>query len=696
MTRNGFVRFSWICFVAFCFMVETSIFFPLWARAEEKEPVFMEEIVVSATKTREKRRDIPNAIILKDDFDIQASSAKSLGELLANEPGIDWRTYGNYGGASEEIRIRGMAGKGTQVLINGMTINSPSLGTANVGRIPLNNIERIEVVKGSGSVLYGSGAVGGVVNIVTKRPERDKIDAKVTAGYGSQETYQVSVEHGMFAFGDFGYYLTANRRGTDGFRDNSDLTHQDVSLNLVLEKGDDLDISLYGDYITRDYGVPGLKPPPGTGDYYRNGVKFYSSEAASLLNKGSDDDGHVVLNVKSRLTDWVAVCLKSDYTHMVNYYYQRYNSNGTGAKTWVTNEVIGNWGDVEIKPFEGATLLMGAEYRDYEWVRENVDLNADGSEAAARTARGHSLNTTGTFAEVQYRPCKYFKALAGFRNEKHSAFGTENLPQYGIVLNPLDTTTLKLSHGRHFFAPTPNDLFWPQTMWMKGNEDLKPETGWHTDATLEQSLFDNKLFLTTSYFKWDMSNRIQWRSDPVTWVYSPVNLKSYKADGFELGTKIGPVDDFSLCLGYTYLDAEEEAEEYGRESATAQKTWTTRRAIYSPEHQFKGSLIYENSSDLSASVTARYMSDRLWYRDESQGGGKSKTVVYTLDPYWTVDLKVGQRLFHHWVLSGQVNNLFDKHYDTYMGTFYDEASPYPAAGYPGAGRSVFFGVMYEY
>ncbi|MBC8461823.1 MAG: TonB-dependent receptor, partial [Deltaproteobacteria bacterium] len=202
----------------------------------------LEEVVVTATKTEERRKDIPNSVILIDEIDIEESSAKSLGELLANELGIDWRTYGNYGGAPEEIHIRGMSGNATQVFVNGVNINSPSLGVADVSRIPLNTIERIEVVKGSGSLLYGSGAMGGTINIITKTPKKDKIDLKASAGYGTQDTYLASAELGMFVFGDFGYYLTANRRETDGFRDNSDLTQNDVSLKLVVDKGDILNI----------------------------------------------------------------------------------------------------------------------------------------------------------------------------------------------------------------------------------------------------------------------------------------------------------------------------------------------------------------------------------------------------------------------------------------------------------------------
>jgi len=666
----------------------------------------MEEIVVTATKTTEKRRDIPNAIILMDEMDIQESAAKSLGELLANELGVDWRTQGNYGGAVEEIHIRGMQGKGTQVLINGVTINSPSVGIADVGRIPLNNVERIEVVKGSGSVLYGSGAIGGVINIVTKRPSRDKIDAKVTAGYGSYNTYQVSAEHGMFAFGDFGYYLTANRRETDGFRDNSDLDHNDVTLKLVLDKGDALDISLYGDYIEREYGRPGVEPPEGTQDFFAGGEKVYNSETASLLDNGSDEDYHLVLEAKSRPLRWLGLRFRGDYTDMENYNYLRYVDffgSLVGNKTWTTNEILGAEGNVDIKPFDGASLLLGAEYKGYDWENKSVDLDASGAEIPATSSTADAdLHTTGTFAEAQYRPCQYFKALAGIRHEDHSEFGTESLPRYGAIFNLLENTALKLNHAKHFLAPTPNDLFWPREEWgwgmgNEGNRNLRPEKGWHSDITLEQSLLDNKVFLTGSYFNWDMDDRILWADDG-TGFWRPTNLKNYEADGIELGTKIGVFFGFSVGLNYTYLDAEEKAEEYSRTSFTAQKAWKTHRATYSPKHQFKGSLLYESPFDLTASLTVRYVSDRLFYRNETTNWVDYKTVVYTLDPYWTTDVKVMQRVYDHWLFSLECSNLFDEEYDTYFGTFQDTPpfGPTTVEGFPGAGRSAFFSVTYEY
>ena len=187
---SRFLRFSF--WVLVYVILTTPVFAGAATDEAQKSVITLDEVVVSATKTPEKRKDIPNAVIIMDNRDIQASGAKTIGELLANEPGIDWQTYGNYGGAPQQIHIRGMRGNATQVLVNGVAVNSPSLGTADVGKIPIDNIERIEIIKGSGSVLYGSGAMAGTVNIITKGPQRDKMDLKIGAGYGSQNTYRVA------------------------------------------------------------------------------------------------------------------------------------------------------------------------------------------------------------------------------------------------------------------------------------------------------------------------------------------------------------------------------------------------------------------------------------------------------------------------------------------------------------------------
>ncbi len=677
-------------------------------KAEEKKSpetiVTMQEVVVTATKVPEKRNDIPNAVIIIDQNDIQMSGAKSLGELLANEPGIDWQTYGNYGGASQEIHIRGMRGNASQVLVNGMNIGSPSLGVADMGKLALDNIERIEVVKGSGSVLYGSGAMAGTVNIITKAPQRDKMDLKIGAGYGSQNTYRIAAENGMFVAGDFGYYLTAGRTETDGFRDNSWLRQNDVSIKMVLDKRDTLNVSLYGDYIDRDYGMPGVKPPEGTHDYYIDGEKFYNSESAALLDNSTDKDGHIVLNVKGEPLSWFGYNLKGFYTNMENNNYVRYAFDGTGAENWVTNKVLGADGHMDIYPFEGIKVLLGGEYKDFDWENRNDSLDKTGSSTGAESTTKANVFTKGVFAEIEYRPSLYGKVLAGIRHENHSAFGSENLPLFGIVINPVETTALKISHGKHFLAPTLNDLYWPADPYTKGNSALKPEIGWHTDVTIEQSLLKDKLFMTLSYFHWNVDDKIQWEPDSQG-VWCPINLAGYEANGIEAGIKIGPLYDLLLALSYTYTDAEEENRAYTKQDygwppdvpPDFQYTMVKRRATMTPENQFRGDLTYQNKSGLTATATVRYVGDQLVYNTESTTYPETKTVTYTIDAYWTADLKIKQRLYKHWTLSLSCDNLFDQEYDTHLSSFTDQTTfKTTMSAYPGAGRSVFAGVTYEF
>jgi iron complex outermembrane receptor protein len=507
----------------------------------------------------------------------------------------------------------------------------------------------------------------------------------------------------MFVAKDFGYYLTAGRTETDGFRDNGYLRQNDVSLKLLLDKKEAVNISLYGDYIDRNYGVPGVKPPSDTQDFYQSGEKFYNSEAASLVDHSGDKDGRVVLEVKGDPLEWFGYNIKGHYTKMENYNYARYAFNGTGMENWVTNQVLGIDGHVNIYPVDGVKLLIGGEYKDFDWKNRSYNLNTIGSRTGSESATKADIFTKALFTEAEYRPFQFGKVFAGIRHENHSTFGSEHLPLFGVVINPFETTVLKISHGKHFLAPTPNDLYWPADLFTRGNPDLKPEIGWHTDVTFEQSLLKDKLFMTMSYFNWNVDNKIQWEPDSQG-AFTPINLGGYKADGIEAGIKIGPFYDLTLALNYTYTNAEEKNREYTRQDygppVDFQYSMVKRRASYTPRNLFKGDLTYKNNFGLTISATARYVGDHVEYRTESTTYPDTKTVAYNLHSYWTVDLKIEQRLYKHWILSLSGLNLFDKEYDTRTQRFddynYTPSKTDYAAKYPGAGRSVFAGLAYEF
>jgi len=689
--------------------------FPVVSIAEEvqeKKMATLDEVVVTATKTEETRRDVPNSVILYDQYDMENVPAMGIGELMANDPGIDWRTQGDSGGAAQTIHIRGMSSNATQVFINGVNINSPSLGIAEVGRLPVNNVGNIEVVKGSGSLLYGTGAMGGTVSIFTKRPTRDIVNLKLEGGAGTQKTYHAGFENGLFFTNAMGYYLTGSYNETEGFRSNSDLDHKDVSLNLVLDQGEKYDLGLYGQYLDREFGRPGVKPPEGTETYFVDGAAVYNSESASLLDRGADEDGLLVFNANIRPSDLLHIRVLADITSTESYNYLRYVNSFSapatlpGAESWTSNTVYEIEGDVDIVFSDQGDLLLGAEYLRYDWENESVDLDGSGQRLEdSRKIIDADLHSTGIYGELHYQLSAPLGLLAGVRYEDNSEFGNETLPRFGMVATIRPNTALKISSGKHFRAPTPNDLFWPDDGFSKGNPELQPETGWHSDVTWEQSLKDDRIFFSASYFHWTIDDKIQWEPDS-NGIYTPDNLRSFVADGFEAGIKFQPMANIQFGLDYTYLDAEEESKSYTVMDygwppdfpPNFEFDWVKRRAAYTPKHLFKAALTYFTDFGLTVSAVARYTGDRVTYRTETDGFyPDTKTVSYELESYWTFDLQLAQEIMENFQVTLVGTNLFDEEYETFLDSFTDYSTfTTTVEGFPGAGRSVFVKLAYVY
>lgn len=644
--------------------------------AEETAPSYMmDEVVVSATKTENARKDVSNSMIVIDSETLEKSPAQSLGELLANKAGIDLATTGNYGGATQEIDIRGMSADGTQVFINGVNVNSISLGSADVSKIPLANIERIEIVKGAGSMLYGSGASGGVINIYTKDPSAEGFSLAATLEGGSESTYGMRLSQGMPIADNLGYLLTLGKHGTDGFRDNSDLREYDGSLNVMYKDGDDLKVTLYGDYTNRKFGQPSGDPPSGT-----TVTQYISENAGSLLSHHEDDDAHLVLNIERKISDSIRLGIKPVYTYSKSYNYLL--SPITNEKSWVMNEVSGYEGVVNMTPLDGAEILLGSDYKQYDNENRQLPMDAAGNDlSTSESVAKHDYHTQAIYADLQYRPSHFFKVIGGLRQEDNSVFGVENVYRYGLVLNPTEKTAIKFNRGSHFKAPTMNDLFWPDTGNVKGNAALSPETGWHTDLTVEQ-LIGNNVFLTAGYFNWTVKNKIDWAEDAAqpSYVYDgtqyyywvPTNLNEYEADGMELSADIKLQNNLKVSLDYTLTYAKEE--KVGR---------AVRQATYTPKEQFRGMLTYETSEGLTVAPSFSYTSKRPYY-----GTSLTDEPDEILSSYWVMDLKVSKRLDDHFVAFFTVNNLLDEQYVTRL-----DPSRYP---YPGTERSFLLGLTYSY
>jgi iron complex outermembrane receptor protein len=161
----------------------------------------------------------------------------------------------------------------------------------------------------------------------------------------------------------------------------------------------------------------------------------------------------------------------------------------------------------------------------------------------------------------------------------------------------------------------------------------------------------------------------------------------------------------TLALNYTYTDAEEENKAYTVQDygfppffpPNFQYDWVKRRAAFTPKDQFKANLTWRSDFGLTAQLIGRFVGSRCWYRTETTVYPNTETERYKLERYWTADVKLEQRLYDHWLLSFEATNIFDKHYDTYYGTFTNQQTGVTSvAPYPGAGTTVFFKLRYEY
>jgi iron complex outermembrane receptor protein len=227
----------------------------LSAAEEEAEGVI--EVVVTATRDSEEKRKVPYNVSVITEEDISRSNAQSVADVLRTVPGVTVANItANPKGSSVDIRGFGEAGSMNMlVLVDGRRVNQIDISGSDWSLIPLDQIERIEVIRGGGSVLYGDNAVGGVVNIITKKGEgKPSVQAGALGGSYGLNIQRASSQGSV---GDFRYTVHARHENTAGFRDNGNYDGQDYGASVGYDIGDLIKLDVSGNYHYDKYGLPG-------------------------------------------------------------------------------------------------------------------------------------------------------------------------------------------------------------------------------------------------------------------------------------------------------------------------------------------------------------------------------------------------------------------------------------------------------
>ena len=225
--------------------------------ADDTEPIEMETVVVTGTRNEQQVKNIPANVTVIDQEDIKNSTARTVVELLRGEQSIVVRdTSGNGKNASVDMRGFGESAAGNSlILIDGRRVNAIDLSGVDWLQIPLDQVERVEIVRGTGSVLYGDNAVGGVINIITKLPsEKISVQAGTVFGSYGHHKQQASLSGSQ---GPIGAALFVSYDSTNGYRENAGLRAKDIGGKIIYDATDVLTFRLNGSYHADTYGWPG-------------------------------------------------------------------------------------------------------------------------------------------------------------------------------------------------------------------------------------------------------------------------------------------------------------------------------------------------------------------------------------------------------------------------------------------------------
>lgn len=606
-----------------------------------KKAYDLEDVVVTATRTEREIGNVPASISVIDGETIEQSPGQRLEDILATIPGIDQQGQYTFGRGRSSIYMRGINDMGkVLVMVDGIPINSSYGGTVEWNMIPPENIQKIEVVRGPSSSLYGSYAMAGVINIITKKPERGN-EIRLKQAYGSMETWTTSLAS-QGRGETFGYRLGGRYQSSDGYYSHqpqepwdtkSDREIKNVDGDLYFFQDDDASLKLGFSLYERDFGR----------GYVSNDIERDAQRANLIYER---DSGKI---------DWRAAA----------YYYREYQYVNFAGNDPPYEVVVQN--EEHTWPFYGAmmqssiclanwnTLTLGTEYKHssiegkgFNYVDEPGRYNVtEGKQEylSIYFQEEMSFFDEDLIIDIGARQ-DWWKSYDGSHydnvySERNADYDEKNWdsfnPKLGVLYHFTDDTALRASVARGYTAPPINQLYLvlPRgRVMMYGNPDLKPEVLMSYEAGLEH-FFTRDLSLSVTIYHSNGEDFIGNRyENATTLVYD--NISEVQMRGIEAELKYKINRQWMARLNYTYNESTIE------DDPTAPET-VGDYFPYTPKNKGNFSLTYDNPDLLTAKCTLKYVGRR--YTDVPNEGSEELDDYTTMDLYFAKNIKENFKIF---------------------------------------------------
>lgn len=572
---------------------------------EDLQEFALDDMVVTATRTESKMVDVPvNATVISAEK-IADRHYLDVADALKDVPGA---TVIDSGEGADEKKIILNGDERVLVLVNGRRVNfdvgTMSRASYDLNQIPdVSLIERIEVVKGHGGALYGSDAVGGVVNIITKK--MDHSYGKVSMGFGSQQARDAKAMY-TIKEGKTGVMVAASKykQGYYKYKDVADnstkrwpgdtkFENEKVSLKLAQELTETSNLEFGYDFSKY------------------SGISQYSvtSPGPSLIDKKTN-------NIYMKY-DWLMNDTDQGYLQV---YRNKYEYDNFGK---IDEKVTGFEAQQAISTAENNKLVVGASYR-------SSHVNA------VTGSYNDKINNKALFVSDQWEFAPRWTLDAGVRYDKHSTAGSKTTWSAGLNKKFDENSHAYFNWGQVFKAPTLDDLYYNNTSWWQiGDPNLKPEKG-DTWTVGYGTRIADKTDVNISYFQSDLEDAITW-----DWSGSPAyakNIHKQKKNGMELSISHELNDNWNLEASYTYV------------------------RVRNDNNDGKGYVRDNNYIPNMYRFGVRYHDD-LWNADLFlRGGSGADKSAYVDSKYMTLDMSVAYKATKDLSFYAKGYNLFNKAY----------------------------------
>jgi vitamin B12 transporter len=602
----------------------------------------LSEVIITATRTETPAVEIGSSYSLMASEQIEKQQLNSVVDVLRQLPGLSIVQQGGPGKVSN-VFMRGANSNHTLVIMDGVVMNDPSSPNNAFDFSFLNtlDVDRIEVVRGPQSTLYGSDAMAGIINIISKKGT--SVPQYNFAGETGSNGYYRGNISALGTYGILNYAVTATRNGSDGVSsadarygntEKDSYSNNSFMSKLGISAAQNFSLELLYKYAKEKSAIDQSEIHGDDPNYtYSIEEQIFKGGANLSLFGGSWKQSFNASLIKNFSRSLDLPDEARSYTSLDAFYKaQRTKFDWQNTLSFLQNNLI-MFGVESSKEQASTNTISGSEWGPY---------NSMFPES--------SMRNTAVYLQDQLSYSNSFFTSVGIRYDKNEKFGGTTTfriaPAYFIEPT---STKIKMSYGTAFKAPSLYYLFDP----LYGNPDLKPERSKGWDFGFEQYFLNNTLCVSATYFDLEFQDMFGYGPD-----YKEINIAKASSRGIEFTTSVKSVKNLSIDASYTYTKTKNE---YDDGSGDFNKALLRR-----PEHQLSLNANYQISTRLNFNSLIQFVGKR----DDKDFSDYINVKRVVLQDYTLVSFAVSYKLWDYLQLHGRIDNVLDKQYEEvlYYGT----------------------------